>query len=159
AGHLRHVPMAEVGAEDRIQLMPEVIEAAVECHHGGPVLALAAEVEAVHELLREGLPVFGAGGGEVVDSRAVLRRVEHGALVTTDALGVAREKRAAVLLEELAHQRAVLPLGIQRAQDLAPIALLEALDQRVVEKRGPACAALEEGDPQAGKSASSPLLG
>src|SRR2546427_4831820 len=145
--HVGHVPVTDVGAEDRLQACAERVNPRVERDRGEAVVGLAAEVEALDEEVADVLGARDARGRELVQRRAVLVGLAETGEPLRQSVETRRHAGRAVATEEVRQERPVEVRGVIVLEGLA-VSLLPVTDDAGVEIAGPRHTAFEEGEAQ-----------
>ena len=143
SGDIRHVPVSDIGREDRLQPRPHRIGARVERAMDAQVVGLATEIE-VGEDSREVVFVAHPGQRPFVAIRRAIVTLEAFVVGSFSARGILRDEfGTAVLGEQLMQPRAIESRRIIVRQ-AGNVAFLPMLFERMEQVAGPSRAALEK---------------
>src|SRR6266851_8032020 len=150
-GYVGHVPMADVGGENRLQARAHRIAACVERAIDAQVVGLATEVE-VAEDSREVVLLADARVRPFVAIRGAIMTLDTFVVSPRRARRILRDELGpAIFREQLMQARAIEPRRIV-VHESGKIALFPMLLERMEQVAGPSGAAFEEAEAEFGKS-------
>src|SRR5712691_5592444 len=154
--HVRHVEVADVGAEQRVEPRAERVDAAVERPDVHRVVGLTAKVEGCREQIAEIFLALDPARGVVVEVWEAAGARDGVGVGPAVPLGKRRhDVLAAVLPRQLHEEPAIEGAGIGVLERL-PVSLLPVADEVGVQDACPPRTALEEGEPEIGEAACHP---
>src|SRR5882672_2657494 len=149
--HVGHVEVTDVRSEQRVEPRAEGVHPAIEGPGIDTIVRLAPEIELGREEIAQVFLALDPARGVIVEVRDAARGRDG--IGTGPAVALAQGRRhvlAPILAHEVHEERAIQVAGIGVLERLA-VALLPVADEIGVEHGGPADAALEEGEVEAGE--------